>query len=63
VVKLDDIPGLFHDRDAVSAILFYNRWKIMGFPHGPWGDNPNRLVEVVDLLDPLDKIYHPRSVI
>jgi len=35
----------------------------MGFPHGHWGNNPNRLVEVVDLLDPLDKIYHPRSVI
>ena len=62
VVKLDDIPEIFQDKDATSAILFYNRWKIMGFPFGAWGDCPGRLVEVVEILEPLDRLYHPRSV-
>lgn len=62
-VRLDDIPGLFTDDLAVSAIQFFMRWQTMGFPYGPWGDNPNRLVQVVDILEPLDKIYHPKQTL
>ena len=47
------------DEDAASAVSFFARWKRMGFPYGPWGENPNPLVEVVDLLEPLDRLYNP----
>ena len=31
----------------------------MGLPHGAWGENPNKLVELVELLAPIDEFYHP----
>ena len=54
-----DIPGIIKDEDATSALLFFQRWKRMGFPYGPWGDNPAILVDVVDALEPLDRFYNP----
>ena len=53
---------MLEDIEALSAVQFYLRWKRMGMPYGPWGMNPNKLVEVVDLLDPLDGFYHPRMI-
>ena len=61
-VRAYEIPGMLEDIEALSAVQFYLRWKRMGMPYGPWGMNPNRLVEVIDLLDPLDVIYHPRII-
>lgn len=62
-VRLDDIPSFFEDKKAISAIMFFNRWRIMGFPYGAWGENPSILVEVVELLDPIDRLYNPRSLL
>lgn len=61
-VRAYEIPGMLEDIEALSAVQFYLRWKRMGMPYGPWGMNPNRLVEVIDLLDPLDGFYHPRMI-
>lgn len=58
-VRMDDIPGYFRDQALVNAVLFYLRYKRMGLPYGPWGQNPNVLVEIVDVLEPLDRLYHP----
>ena len=61
-VRAYEIPGMLEDIEALSAVQFYLRWKRMGMPYGPWGMNPNRLVEVIELLDPLDGFYHPRMI-
>lgn len=58
-IAAKDIRKTLNDTDAISAIQFYQRYKRMGMPYGPWGINPEKLVEVVDLLEPLDKFYHP----
>ena len=62
-VRVYDIPGILRNVDALSAILFFRRWQKMGLPYGPWGMNPNVLVEIVDLLEPLDRFYHPPLII
>lgn len=59
-VRMDDIPSMFRDRGLVSAVLFYVRYTRMGMPYQGWGSNPNILIEIVDLLAPLDRLYHPR---
>lgn len=58
-VKAYEIPEMIKNLEAIE---FYLRWKRMGMPYGPWGMNPNKLVEVVELLDPLDGFYHPRVI-
>lgn len=61
-VRAYEIPGMLEDIEALFAVQFYLRWKRMGMPYGPCGMNPNKLVEVIDLLDPLDGFYHPRMI-
>ena len=51
------------NEDAAVAIRFYQRWKRLGMPYGPWGMNPEKLVEVVEVLEPLDRFYHPQMSI
>ncbi len=47
---------------ANDAVRFYLRYRIMGYPYGSWGNNPNKLVEIVELLKPIDDAYHPRLI-
>ena len=63
-VRLDDIAGILSDaEDACDAIAFFLRWKMMGWPYrGGWAEQPARLFEIVELLDPLDRLYHPRMI-
>ena len=61
-VRAYEIPGMLEDIEALSAVQFYLRWKRMGMPYGPWGMKSNKLVEVIELLDPLDGFYHPRMI-
>lgn len=49
------------NEDALSAVRFYQRYKLMGMPD-KWGYCPNRLVLIVELLAPLDDFYHPRMI-
>ena len=58
-IRVYDIPAIMRNPDAISAFNFYQRWKKMGMPFGSWGYNPNIFAEVVDLLEPLDRFYHP----
>ena len=58
-IKASEIVSKISDEDALSAIGFYQRYKRMGMPYGSWALNPERLVEVVDILEPLDRFYHP----
>ncbi len=60
-VRMDDIPSYFQDQDLVSAVTFYLRYKRMGLPYGGWGETPNVLVEIVDTIEPLDRLYHPNN--
>ncbi len=60
-VKMDEIPSYFEDKSLVSAVMFYLRFKRMGLPYTGWGSNPNVLVEIVDTIEPLDRLYHPRK--
>lgn len=57
-VKMDDISSYFRDKDLVSAVIFYLRYKRMGLPYCGWGETPNILVEIVDTIEPLDRLYH-----
>lgn len=61
-VRVHEIPAVLADMDARLALSFYMRWKRMGMPYGAWGGNPFILVEVVDVLEPLDRFYHPPLV-
>lgn len=61
-ISASDINAALCDEDAASAIRFYQRWKKMGMPYGSWGMNPEKLVEIVDVLEPLDRFYHPRMI-
>lgn len=58
-VKVYDIPAVMSNEEAGKAVDFFFKWIRMGFPYGPWGENPNPLVEIVDLLDPLERFYNP----
>ena len=62
-MKAVDIVPTITDPDSLSAIGFYQRYKRMGMPYGSWALNPERLVEVVDILEPLDRFYHPQVTI
>lgn len=59
MVRMDDIPSYFQDHDLVSAVNFFLRYKTMGLPYQGWGNNPNVLVEIVEIIEPLDRLYHP----
>lgn len=59
-VRMDEIPSYFHDSDLVSAVIFFIRYQRMGMPYQGWGTTPNVLVEIVDTLEPLDRLYHPK---
>ena len=61
-IEASVIKETLQNAEALSAILFYQRWKKMGMPYGSWGINPEKLVEVVDLLEPLDRFYHPQVI-
>ena len=63
VIKASEIVGKISDEDALTAIGFYQRYKRMGMPYGSWALNPERLVDVVDILEPLDSFYHPKVTI
>lgn len=58
-VKRNDIPSFFQDELCTSALDFFIRWQRMGFPYGPWGENPNILVEIVETLEPIYRLYNP----
>ena len=61
-LKAKEIHGMLTMPEAVSAITFYQRYKKMGMPYGSWALNPEKLVEVVDILEPLDRFYHPQVI-
>lgn len=63
-VRLDDIPGILaEDELCESALQFFWEFKIMGWPYqGGWATIPARLAQVVKILEPLDRIYHPRMM-
>ena len=63
-VRLDDIPSILTDDElSESALRFYLRYRIMGWPYqGGWAAIPARLSQVVRILEPLDRIYHPRMM-
>jgi hypothetical protein len=61
VVRISDIPALFDDEDALFCLDFYSHYRMMGMAYGGgWAQQPARLVEIVRLLDPLDRKYRPR---
>jgi hypothetical protein len=59
-IKRSEIVEALHDDEAAEMIGFYRKFQIMGMPYGSWGNNPNRLVEIVTILDPIEKAYNPR---
>ena len=62
VKAVDIVPTITHP-EAIAAIRFYQRYRRMGMPYGSWALNPEKLVEVVDILEPLDRFYHPQVTI
>lgn len=60
LVELDSIAEILNDEFAASSFLFYQKWKRQGYPYaGGWAEIPAKLVEIIDLLEPLDQLYHP----
>lgn len=62
-MKAVDIVPAISNPEALEAIRFYHRYKRMGMPYGSWALNPEKLVEVIDILEPLDRFYHPQVTI
>ena len=62
VKAVDIVPTITHP-EAIAAIRFYQRYRRMGMPYGSWALNPEKLVEVVDILEPLDRFYHSQVTI
>ena len=60
-VKACDIPGLFADQELRMDLASYRRWVLLGFGR-QWADIPNRFVQVVETLKPVDDLYHPRMI-
>lgn len=48
-----------NDDFAASGVFAYERFKHLGLPYGPYAYNPNKLIEVIDLLESSDRLYHP----
>lgn len=61
-VRAGDIKSLLEDIECYKAIRLYERFNLMGLPFGAWGDNPNKLVELIEILKPLDQHYHPKII-
>ena len=57
-----DIPAIMQNEEALEAVRFFFRWKRLGLPYGDWGNNPNILIELVELLAPIDEFYRPRMI-
>lgn len=58
-IKLDEIPNYFKDEEALKALAYFQRWQRIGLPYANWADCPNWYVELVDMLQPLDRLYNP----
>ena len=50
-LESNEIINSLHDLDAYKALVTYGRYKRYGLPFGPFGQNPNKLIEAFDLLD------------
>lgn len=50
-ISANEIIDSLHDLDAYKALVTYGRYKRYGLPFGPFGQNPNKLIEAFDLLD------------
>jgi len=63
-VLLDEIPALLaKDELAESALVFYWEYRTMGWPYKlGYAEHPARLKQVVETIEPLDRIYHPRMM-
>ncbi len=61
-IRAGDIKKHFEDIESYRAIRMYQRFNLMGLPYGAWGDNPNKLVELIEMLKPLDQHYHPKII-
>ena len=61
-LKASAIKEILNDDECYRAIHLFQRYQLMGLPYGFWGNNPNKLVELVELLMPLDQHYHPRII-
>lgn len=59
-VNVWDIPGYFRDKDAYDDVVRFRRFQRLGWPLGPWGQNPAPYVDLIETLMAVDEIYHPR---
>ncbi len=62
-IRRKDIPSFFEDDDAAQGILLYSRWTRIGFPYADWARCPNALVQLIEALDPIDRLYHPKHTL
>ena len=59
-IKASEIPAILKNEAGLEAIQFFLRFKRYGLPFsGGWAEQPERLIEIIDILDPVDSIYHP----
>lgn len=59
-LKAQEIKDILNDDECYKAIHLFQRFQLMGLPYGAWGENPNKLLELIELLVPLDQHYHPK---
>lgn len=60
-IRLSDIKSYYDNEDAVTDVLEFQRWTVLGFPYSDWARCPNRLVGLVEALLPIHKLYHPED--
>lgn len=58
-VQRDQIPDYFKDKQALADVESFIIWKRLGFPRANWEECPNRYVQVVYALKPIDDLYNP----
>jgi len=59
-VNVWDIPGYFQDQEAIEAVRAFRRFQRLGWPYGPWGNNPAPYVSMMETLMAVEERYHPK---
>lgn len=57
----EEIKSACCDREAMSAVTFFMRYKRYGLPFfgKNWAEMPNNTIEILDVLENVHMIYNP----
>jgi len=59
-IKVWTIPDLMQNETAIQDVRAFRRFQRLGWPYGPWGNNPAPYVELIEAMMAVEEKYHPR---